>query len=148
MSFKDALKRARDARPEPVLQPVALGDEIFNVEVSRLDGMEWAAIMAEAPPKDEKGARLGYDVNKAALIACKRHGRLLDDEGEPVDMDVVRDKRGNIIEDPWVDLFTEISGVELHAIASIWWALNMQDPNDRVVALKKASAAGAKTNSK
>lgn len=135
MSFKDALAKARAARPEPVLQPVAVGDALFQVEVRRLDGMEWAAITAECPPTDEKGARLGYDTNKAALVACRRYSRLLDEAGEPVeDVD-------------WADLFSAISGAEVGAIAAIWWALNMHDPNERVVALKKASAGGSETSS-
>lgn len=135
MSFKDALAKARESRPKPVLQPVAVGDELYQVEITRLDGMDWAAVMAECPPTDEKGARLGYDSNKAALVACKRYSRLLDTEGEPVaDFD-------------WGDLFTAISGAEIGAIAAVWWALNMHDPNERVVALKKAWAAGDKTSS-
>lgn len=135
MSFKDALAKARASRPEPVLQSVAVGDELFQVEVRRLDGMEWAAVTAECPPTDEKGARLGYDTNKAALVACRRHSRLLDEAGEPVE------------EVDWGGLFTEISGAEVGAIAAIWWALNMHDPNERVVALKKASAGGSATSS-
>lgn len=135
MSFKDALAKARESRPKPVLQPVAVGDELYQVEMMRLDGMDWAAVMAECPPTDEKSARLGYDSNKAALIACKRYSRLLDAEGEPVaDFD-------------WADLFKTISGTEIGAIAAVWWALNMHDPNERVVALKKALAAGDKTSS-
>lgn len=135
MSFKDALAKARESRPKPVLQPVAVGDELYQVEITRLDGMDWAAVMAECPPTDEKGARLGYDSNKAALVACKRYSRLLGTDGEPVaDFD-------------WGDLFTAISGAEIGAIAAVWWAMNMHDPNERVVALKKAWAAGDKTSS-
>ena len=135
MDFKDALAKARESRPEPVLQSVAVGEVLFQVEVRRLDGMEWAGVMAECPPSDEKGARLGYDTNKAALVACRRYSRLLDTEGEPVaDVD-------------WPGLFAELSGVEIGAIAAMWWALNMHDPNERVVALKKAWAAGSKTSS-
>lgn len=135
MSFMDKLAKARAERPEPVLVPVAVGDELYSVEVMRLDGMDWAAITAECPPTDEKGARLGYDTNKAALVACRRHARLLDAEGEPVP-DV-----------EWSELFATISGVEIAAIAATWWALNMNDPNQRVVKLKKASAGGSATSS-
>lgn len=148
MSFKDDLAKARASRPEPVLQAVAVGDELYQVEMMRLDGMDWAAVMAECPPADEKGARLGYDSNKAALVACKRYSRLLDTDGEHVSMSVVRDDKGKVIEDPWADLFKTISGAEIGAIAAVWWALNMNDPNERVVALKKAWAAGDKTSSR
>lgn len=145
MSFKDALAKARDSRPEPKRVAVAVGDDLFNVEVMRLDGMDWAAVMAECPPSDEKGARLGYDTNKAALIACKRFSRLLDAEDEPVDMSLVV-KDDKVVESPWDDLFTTISGVEIGAIAATWWALNMNDPNNRVVELKKSLAGGVKTS--
>lgn len=147
MSFRDALAKARESRPEPVLVPVAVGDELFNVELRRLDGMDWAAVMAECPPSDEMGARFGYDPNKAARLACRRYARLLDADGEPVDMTVLRGEDGELAEDPWADLFTEISGTEIGSIAATWWALNMKDPNDRVVALKKALAGGSKTSS-
>jgi len=126
VGFKDALAKAREARPEPVLVDVAVGDELFRVEVRRLDGMEWAAVMASAPPADEMGARLGYDTSKAALVACQKYSRLLDAEGAEVD-DV-----------DWRELFDTISGTEVGAVAATWWALNMGDPNSQVVALKKA----------
>lgn len=146
MSLKDALAKAREDRPEPVRQPVAVGDELFEVEMKRLDGMAWAAITSECPPTDAMGAGLGYDSNRAALLACKRHGRLLDADGEPVDMSPVRDEHGNIISEPWEDVFTAISGAEVSGIAAIWWMLNMLGPNERVAALKKASAGGSATS--
>lgn len=146
MSFKDKLAKARAARPEPVLQDVAVDGELFRIELRRLDGMEWAGVTAECPPSDEMGARLGYDTKKAALIACRRFSRLLDSDGEPVDMSVQKDESGNPIYDPWVDLFGTIAGVEVDAIAATWWALNAHDPNQRVVALKKALAGGGKTS--
>lgn len=134
MSFKDALAKARERRPKPVEVSVAVGDELFKVEVARLDGMDWAAVMAECPPTDKKAARLGYDTNKAALVACERYSRLLDAGGEPVeDVD-------------WVDLFATLSGAEIGAIAATWWATNMHDPNQRVVDLKKASMGGGRTS--
>lgn len=134
MSFKDDLAKARESRPEPVLMDVAVGDELYRIEVKRLDGMQWAEVMSSAPPNDEAGARLGYDTSKAALIACRRYSRLLDADGDPVtDFD-------------WSELFDVISGTEIGAIAATWWALNMGDPNSRVVALKKARRAASATS--
>ncbi|UOQ60387.1 hypothetical protein MUN76_15365 [Leucobacter rhizosphaerae] len=146
MSFKDALAKARSNRPEPVLQAVAVGDELYHVEIRRLDGMDWAAITADCPPRHERDASMGYDSNKAALIACRRHGRLLDGDDEPVAMAVIRDDQGNVVDDPWLNLFNAISGTEADAIAALWWGQNVNDPNKHVVALKKASAGGSKTN--
>lgn len=146
MSLKDALAKAREGRPEPVLQSVVIGDELFQVELRRLDGMDWAGVTAECPPSDQKGFRLGYDTNKAALLACRRFSRLLDSDGEPVDMTVTRDSKGVITYDPWADVFNAVSGGEAGAIAATWWALNMHDPNQRVVELKKALAGGGKTS--
>ena len=134
MSFLEAVARAKADRPAPVLVPVAVGEALFDVEVSRLDGADWAAVMAECPPTTERGALLGYETDKAALIACRRHARLIDADGESV-TDVV-----------WQDLFSAISGAEVGAIAATWWALNMNDPNQRVVALKKAYSGGSKTS--
>lgn len=146
MTFKDKLAAARASRPAPVLQAVAVDGELFSVEVRRLDGMEWSGVTAECPPADEMGARLGYDTKKAALIACRRFSRLLDSAGDPVDMSVQLDENGNPDYDPWVDLFGTLAGVEVDAIAATWWALNAHDPNQQVVALKKALAAGGKTS--
>lgn len=135
MKFQDALAKARADRPEPVAVEVALGDALFQVEVKRLDGMEWAAIMAECPPRDDLMARLGYDMTSAGLIACKRFSRLLDAEGDEVsDVD-------------WDALFAALDGSGVRGIAATWWMLNMKDPNDRVAELKKALAAGERTSS-
>lgn len=134
MSFKDAVARAKADRPEPVLVDVAVGETYFKVEVMRLDGAKWASVLAECPPTSELGASLGYESYKAALVACRRHSRLLTPEGESVS-DVV-----------WPDLFDAISGAEIGAIAATWWHLNMKDPNDRVVALKKAFSGGSMTS--
>ncbi len=134
MSFKDDLAAAKAAAVEPVLVDVAVGEALYRVEVVKLPGMQWAGVMAAAPPDDGVGARLGYDVYKAALIACKKYSRLLDSDGEPVaDVD-------------WDELFTAISGAEVSGIGATWWALNMAAPNKHVAALKKASAAGRKTS--
>lgn len=147
MSFKDALAKARGSRPEPKLQAVALGDDIFHVEIRRLDGMDWSAITASCPPSGARDVGLGFNSNKAAFIACKEHGRLLDGDGNAVDMASVKDDNGNVVEDPWADLFKAISGTESDAITATWWHMNVNDPNTRVVALKKAWAAGGKTSS-
>lgn len=133
MSFKDALAKARAERPAPTLVPVAVGDELYNVEVVRLDGMDWAGVVAECPISDPAQARLGFDANKAALLACSRYARLLDGD-EPVE-DV-----------EWPDLFQALSGEEVRGLAATWWSMNVFDPNQRVAELKKASAGGGKTS--
>lgn len=139
MGIKEDLEAAKANRPEPVLVDIAIGETLYKVEVKRLDGMEWAGIMADAPPTDEASARLGYSPHRAALIACTRHGRLLDGSGtEAVAMG------GEGLD--WHELFEAISGIEVQAIAASWWALNAGDPNGRVVALKKSLAGGGKTN--
>ena len=135
MSFKDALKKAQAERPEPVMVDVEIGGELFAVEITRLDGMDWAAIMAECPPSDELSARLGYDMTAAGLLACKRFSRLLDSGGNPVE------------EVDWEALFKASAGLGVRGIAATWWMLNMKDPNERVAELKKALAAGERTSS-
>lgn len=142
MGWKDSLAKAKNARTEtdPIRQDIVLDEDLYQVEIRRLDGLDWAAITAEAPPETETDARLGYNTRKAALIACRRHGRLLDASGNPVPVE--HDEDGEIIPVDWAGIFTAISGVEVQAIAAGWWAMNMHDPNQRVQQLKKASAAG------
>lgn len=143
MSLTDALAKARESRPEPILITVAVGEELFQVECKRLDGMDWAAVMAAAPPRDDIGVKLSYDIGRGALVACARHSRLLDSEGNLV---VERDEQGAVIPTDWAGIFAAISGSETNQLAATWWALNMNDPNKHVEALKKASAGGRKTS--
>ena len=133
MSFKDALAQARASRPEPTLIPIAVGDDLYHEEIVRLDGMDWAGIVAECPITDVTQVRAGYDTAKAALLACTRHSRLLDGD-EPVE-DV-----------EWAELFDALSGEEVRGLAATWWTMNVLDPNVRVAELKKASAGGGKTS--
>ncbi|MBB4072045.1 hypothetical protein [Canibacter oris] len=133
MSFHDDLKKAQQQRATETVD-ISLAGNLYSIEISRLPGMQWAAIIAAAPPQDAADARLGYSPATAALAACKAHGRLLDAAGVPVaDVD-------------WGELFDAISGVEVQAVAAVWWGLNMGTPNDEVVALKKVSRPGSKTS--
>jgi len=133
MGIKEDLELAKAERPDPVYVDVAIGSNLYKVEITRLDGMQWAGIMAECPPIDDGSALLGYAPHRAGLIACQRHGKLLDENGNGVEAD-------------WEAIFESISGTEVQAISATWWGMNMGDPNQRVVALKKASAGGSKTS--
>lgn len=144
MGLKEDLAWAKQNRPKPVLVSVAIGESLYQVEVRRLDGMQWAGVIASAPPGDEASARLGYSADKAALQACREYGKLLDDDGEQVTHFGVAED-GTPLPLNWVEIFDAISGVEVQAIAATWWALNAGDPNQRVVELKKASLGGSKT---
>jgi hypothetical protein len=132
MSFKEDLAKAK-AKREPVVVDILLGDALYGVEVRRLDGMQWAEVIASAPPTTEAGARLAYDTAKGALIACERFGRLVYGDGKPV-KDFV-----------WQEVFETISGIEVTAIAATWWQMNMGEPNESVTAAKKAQLAASAT---
>lgn len=135
MSFRELMDKARAQKPDPVRVDVTAAGELFQVEVSRLDGMDWSGIMVECPPRNQKLSGLGCDLPRAALLACERHGRLLNSDGEEVP-DVV-----------WEELFEVLSGIDVQGIAAVWWSLNMRDPNQRVVDLKKALSGGSRTSS-
>lgn len=143
MGLKEDLEAAKNARTQPKVVDIVVNDTLYGVEVKRLDGMEWAAVMAECPPVDASSVRLGYDAQKAALVASRRHGRLLDAEGNHVTALGV-DEEGQPVPVDWEGIFAVISGVEVQAIAGLWWGMNVGDPNQRVVELKKASAGGRK----
>lgn len=146
MGLKEDLEAAKAKRPQPVYVDIAVGETLYKVEVRRLDGMQWAGVLASAPPTDVASARLGYSAREGALQACREYGRLLDSDDVAIDMSVVRDDHGVVVTDPWADTFEAISGVEVQAIAASWWALNSGDPNKLVGELKKASAGGSKTS--
>jgi len=144
VGLKEDLNRAKQNRPEPVLVDIVIGDTLYRVDARRLDGMEWAGVMAESPPTDEGSARLGFSTHRAALIACTRFSTLYDADGEPV-RHIETDEQGNPLPLDWGLIFSAISGIEVQALAATWWALNAGDPNQRVVDLKKSSAGGGKT---
>lgn len=144
MGLKEDLEAAEANRPKPVLVDIAIGDALYRVDARRLDGMEWAGVMAEAPPTDEASARLGFSTHRAALIACSRYSKLYDADGEPV-THIEVDEKGDPLPLNWARIFAAISGIEVQALAATWWALNAGDPNQRVVDLKKSSAGGGKT---
>lgn len=134
MDFKDILAKAQEEVQEVKLVEVSVAGELFRVEVSRLPGMDWSAIMVACPPRSPKLAGIGYDLTDGALLACERHSRFLDADDEVVaDVD-------------WAELFTVLAGSEVQGIAATWWTLNMRDPNTRVVELKKALVAGEKAS--
>lgn len=135
MSFWDDLAAAKKQRPEPILVPVAVGESMYQVEVSRLPGMTWDAIMSRCPARLEQHFAVGYDTGKAALVASREHGHLRDADGELVEGA------------DWDGLFDVISGIELRAIAAAWWGQNVNDPDQAVTALKKASAARESSSS-
>jgi hypothetical protein len=135
MSFKDDLAAAKKLRPEPILVPVAVGESMYQVEVSRLPGTTWDAIMSRCPARSEQHFAVGYDTGKAAVVASTEHGRLLAADGEAV------------VDPDWDGLFEVISGIELRAIAAAWWGQNVNDPDQAVTALKKASAARESSSS-
>lgn len=145
VGIKEDLARAKAGRQKPVVQDIVIGDALYQVEARRLDGMQWAHVIAAAPPRDEASALLGYDTPLAALVACREYGRLLDAEGEHVTSLGV-DENGDPEPLDWVEIFSAISGIEVQAISAMWWGLNIHDPNQRVVELKKASAGGRKTS--
>lgn len=141
MGYREAAERAKQNRPEPVIQAFVLDDELYHVPIRRLDGQDWALVTAEAPPEVARDARLGFNTRKAAMIACGRHAQLLDADKNPVPAEY--DEDGKRVPVDWGMIFAAISGTEVDAIAAIWWAMNVSDPNERVVAAKKASAGGS-----
>lgn len=145
MGLNEDLAAAKASRPEPVLVDVVVNDALYRVETRRLDGMQWAAVMAAAPPTDSVSVMLGYSPAQGALVACREYGRLFDADGVEQDMSPVVGDDGVVLSDPWGDVFDAISGTEIQAVASSWWGRNAGDPNQRVEALKKASRGGGKT---
>lgn len=135
MTFIEDLAAAKAQRPAPILVPVALGEALYRVEVKRLPGTAWDSIMARCPARSEQHFAVGYDTGKAAVLASREHGRLLDADGALVEGA------------DWDGLFEVISGIELRAIAAAWWGLNVNDPDQAVTALKKASATRESSSS-
>ena len=138
MSFKDDIAAVKENTPKPLLVPVALNGKLYQVETKRLPGTTWDSILSRSPAKTEAHFRIGYDSGTATKIACREHARLIDPDGDPVDMAPTKDERGNVTSDPWADLFEAMSGLELRAISGAWWGLNESDPNKEISALKKA----------
>lgn len=143
MTYREKLAKMREARPEPVMVPFVLDDELFHVDVRKLDGMDWAAVTADALPVTALDHRLGFSTIRAALLACEKYSTLHDAEQVPVPEEW---EKGEKIPTDWRGIFDEISEEELNAIAALWWGMNSRDPNRRAGELKKALAGGGKTS--
>lgn len=135
MGIKDDLAAVKANPVEPVLVPISVNGNLYQVEARRLEGTVWDGIVARCPARAEQHFMVGFDIGRATEIALAEHGRLLDADGEEQDGP------------DWGDLLKAVSGSELRSISAAWWGLNEQDPNSTVAALKKASAGGASTSS-
>lgn len=135
MGLKEDLEAAKNAQTEPVLVPVSIGGVLYQVEATRLPGTAWDGIVARCPARAEQHFHVGYDTGRATALALKEHGRLLTADGADAG------------ETDWDAVLDTISGVELRAISAAWWGLNEQDPDQMVIALKKALAGGASSGS-
>lgn len=146
MSFQDDVAKSRQVPSEVEPVEVFVGDTMYRVEAKRLPGMEWAAVIADAPVTSPGHRAYGFDTAAAAVVACRKHGRLLDESGDPVDMSVLRDEAGRVVSDPWADLFASISHDEVRGVEAAWWTANVGEPRGRIEALKKARLAGTATS--
>lgn len=137
MSFAEDLAAAKNAAletPETAEVPITVNGKLYTVRVKRVPGIGWDDIVARCPARAEAHFRVGYDTGRATRIALEEHGVLLDADGADVD------------EVNWGEILEVVSGVEIRAISAAWWGLNEQEPNNLVVALKKASRGGDSTS--
>jgi hypothetical protein len=133
----------RDARLGAVDQSIAVGERIDEMLSSatvdkfrfyRMDGLKWAALIAEHPPRTHVALdlRYGFNLHEVTPVAVVSCGRLLDGENEV-----------SLPKEQWNDLLTVLSGHEVERIADALFVLNEWDPERAVQRAKKASARQA-----
>lgn len=110
---------------------VALAGKLVRLKFRPLGGIQWADITAKSPARPEApmDRHYGYNWQAAAMKAAPLCGRVLEDDDE-----VKRDA------ETWKKLFAKLNGPDVRSICSAIWALNDWDPQQRLEALKKASA--------
>lgn len=100
----------------------------------KMDGLAWAALIAEHPPRTNVHLDLRYGFNLHAVVpnVVPLTGRVVDGEAEVT-----------LPRDQWKDLLAVLSGFEVERIADAIFVLNEWDPQQAVERAKKASARRA-----
>jgi hypothetical protein len=140
-----AAKHAEDARFGMVDPSVELGDKIDKLRESavdetdvlrfyKMDGLAWAALIAEHPPRPNVLLDLRYGFNLHAVVpnVAPQTGRVVDGDEE---LTLTREE--------WKDLLSILSGYEVERIADAVFTLNEWDPQQAVERAKKASTRRA-----
>lgn len=150
MSFEDDLKAEREAPIKFTDVQVELNGTLHTFRFLQLSGPEWAAETdyhpARATLPDEQtpdrpliplvDQRYGYNIRSLCMSVAKKTGRRV--EGE---------KLVELTPQQWDDLYRAIPGSTKAAIDDAIWTLNEAEPTDRILSLKKASAAASAKSS-
>ena len=130
--LEEALAAAAEESTPNVDVDVELAGKLLPLRFYRLDGERWAEICAFCParPGSPIDEAYGYNFQDAARRAAVHSGRLIEDDAEVT-----------LAATDWAALYKALSGHHLNTLDSAIWQLNEHDPQTRVVAAKKGSAA-------
>lgn len=133
MDVEALIARAREhvAKAHTATQEVLVGDELVELEFTRVDGMQWASLKATHPPRD--GSR--FDVNL---------GYNVDAGPRDYPVSAIKVAGESVSVEQWQALFDLLAAPSVRDVATAVWGLNDYELSVRAGELKKASAGGSK----
>ena len=132
VNIDELIARAREhvSKPVTVSQEVSVGDELVEVTFAKIDGMDWASLAVDHPPRpNSKIDRVGHNVD-----ALPRD--------YPAESITVGGEK--VTAEQWQSIFDTLEAPFLRAIGAAVWGLNDLDVVKRANELKKASAVVSK----
>jgi len=129
-SIDELLEKPKEFETDTV--DVDVSGSLVTLKFTELPGNEWAEITARCPvrPTVPLDTAYGYNIHAASTFAASESGVQVDGDTEIP-----------LSDETWQKLLGRLSGSDFAAVASVVFGLNVWAPQQRVKALKKASAA-------
>lgn len=149
MSFEDDLKAQLEAERDTVDVPFTLNDNPYLLRFTQLDSWIWAAEADRHPmrPDVTLDRTFGYNMRSLVRAIAPTCGQLFR-EGEPVELHILRDDKGNVIQDDWDALFRAMSPAAVQNMCTSVFSLHESESINTVVEQAKKLLAPAAKNSK
>lgn len=150
MSFSEDLAVAK-AAPRDKSDPiqVVVGESLYELTFEQAPGPVWAAVTAKYPMRVDQPIDRAYGYNFHAVIPeIAPSTCTVTKGGEPVELVIEpRTAENPRPRNEWRDLFEVMDGGAFSRVADAVFALNQWGPDQRTIALGKASRVASETNS-
>jgi hypothetical protein len=145
VGFLEDLAAQKSAERQTADVEILLNGHLYRLHVTQMDGMEWASIVDKYPARPGILIDQRYGYNLRALTKGELHRCAVLYDGDDV-VPLRRDPIGakNRV-DQWADLFKAIDGNATQRVCDAVWGLNEYDPEQAVIAAKKALSSFARS---
>lgn len=150
MSLSEDLAAAKVAprqKSDPI--SVAVNGNLYELVFEQAPGAVWAAVTSKHPMRPDQPIDRMYGYNfhsvipEIAVSTCA-----VTKDGEPVELTVQkRSPEFPYPVDEWADLFAVLDGGAFNRVADVVFSLNQWEPDQRTIALSKASRVDSAPNS-